>query len=122
MTHYFLYIKAGVRLDSDTRFYKVAVGEGQQGRKQNAWLEAYAFEHGHFFVRWSSDAVQFVVNCQESIGADAAPVISIPGRDLIVSLKNGCEDPAFWLACKHRHELMMRIDPHYYTYHELSKR
>lgn len=122
MTHYHLYIKAGVQLDLDTRFYKVAVGEGLQGRKQHAWLEAYALEHGHFFVRWSSDAVQFVVDCQESIGADAAPVISLPGRDLIRTLKNGCEDPAFWQACQHRHELMMRIDPHYYTYHELSKR
>lgn len=121
MTHYYLYIKAGVRLDSDTRFYKVAVGEGQQGRRQNAWLEAFAFEHGHFFVRWSSDAVQFVVDCIKSIGDDASPVISLPGRDLIRILKNGCDDPAFWQACQHRHELLMQIDSHYYTYHELKR-
>lgn len=122
MTHYYLYIQAGLELDSQTRFYKVAIGEGQLGRKQNAWLEAYAIEHGHFFVRWSSDAIQFAMDCRVSIGHDAAPIISIPGRDLIMSLKNGCEDPACWQAIQHRHELMMRIDPHYYTYHELSKR
>lgn len=122
MTRYYLYIQAGLELDSKTRFYKVAVGEGQLGRKQNAWLEAYAIEHGHFFVRWSSDAVRFVMDCRESIGHDAAPIISIPGRDLITTLKNGCEDPAFWQAIQHRHQLMMRINPHYYTYHELSKR
>lgn len=122
MTHYFLYIQAGLELDSQTRFYKVAVGEGQIGRKQYAWLEAYAIEHGHFFVRWSSDAVQFVMDCRESIGHDVAPIVSIPGRDLIKSLKNGCEDPAFWQALLHNHQLMMKIDPNYYTYHELSKR
>lgn len=121
MTHYYLYIQAGLELDSQTHFYKVAIGEGQLGRKQNAWLEAYAIEHGHFFVRWSSDAVQFAVDCIKSIGGDAAPIISLPGRDLITTLKNGCEDPAFWLAIQHRHELMMRIDPHYYTYHELKR-
>lgn len=122
MTHYNLYIQAGLELDSQTRFYKVAIGEGQLGRKQYAWLEAYAIEHGHFFVRWSSGAIQFVMDCRESIGYDAAPVISITGRDLIKSLKNGCEDPAIWQAIQHRHQLMMRINPHYYTYHELSKR
>lgn len=122
MTHYYLYIQAGVRLDSDTHFYKVAVGEGQQGRRQNAWLEAFAVEHGHFYVRWSTDAVQFAIDCQNSIGADAAPMVSIPGSDLIKSLKNGCDDPACWQAIQHRHQLLMQIDPHYYVYHELSKR
>ncbi len=122
MTHYYLYIKAGVRLDADTRFYKVAIGESQQGRKMNAWLEAYAAEHGHLFVIWSPDAVDFFSKCVVSIGHDAAPIIAIPGKDLISSLKNGCEDPAFWLAIQHRHELLMQIDPNYYTCHELSKR
>lgn len=122
MTHYFLYIQAGVRLNSDTRFYKVAVGEGQMGRKQNAWLEAYAMEHGHFFVRWSINAVEFVNACQVSIGDDAAPLISLPGRDLITTLKNGCDDPAFWQACQHRHELMMRINPNYYMYYQVGYR
>lgn len=122
MTHYYLYIKAGVRLDLDTRFYKVAVGEGLQGRKQNAWLEAFAVEHGHLYVRWSTDAVQFAIDCQNSIGADAAPMVSLPGNDLIKSLKNGCEDPACWQAIQHRHELMMRIDPNYYMYYQLGRR
>lgn len=121
MTHYYLYIQAGVRLDSDTRFYKVAVGEGQLGRRQNAWLEAYALEHGHFFVRWSSDSIQFVMDCRDSIGPDAAPIVSLPGRDLIKTLKNGCDDPQFWQACQHRHQLMMQIDPHYYACYQLSK-
>lgn len=122
MTHYYLYIQAGLELNSKTRFYKVAVGEGLQGRKQNAWLEAFAVEHGHFYVRWSTDAVQFAIDCQNSIGADAAPMVSLPGNDLIMTLKNGYEDPACWQAIQHRHQLLMQIDPHYYTYHELSKR
>lgn len=122
MTLYYLYIKAGVQLDLDTRFYKVAVGEGLQGRKQNAWLEAFAVEHGHFYVRWSTDAVQFAIDCQNSIGADAAPMVSLPGSDLIKSLKNGCEDPACWQAIQHRHELMMRIDPNYYMYYQLGRK
>lgn len=122
MTHYFLYIKAGVQLDADTHFYKVGIGDGRQGQKENAWLEAYALEHGHLFVRWSTEAVDFYSRCRNSIGVDARLLLSLPGRDLIKSLKNGCDDPACWSAILHRHELLMKIDPHYYTYHELSKR
>lgn len=121
MTHYYLYIKAGVRLDSDTRFYKVAVGDGVLGRKHLAWLEAFAFEHGHFFVIWNHEAVEFVMKCLESLGLHQQIVVSIPGRDLIKALKNGCDDPQFWQACQHRHQLMMQIDPHYYAYYQLSK-
>lgn len=122
MTHYYLYIKAGVQLDADTRFYKVAIGDGIIGTKTYTWLEAYAAEHGHLFVRWSHDAIEFVEKCRESIGHDAAFLLSLPGRDLIKTLKNGCEDPACWSAIQHRHQLLMKIDPKYYTYHELAKR
>ena len=122
MTHYYLYIKAGVQLDADTRFYKVGIGDGRLGQKENAWLEAYALEHGHLFVRWSKEAVDFYSRCRNSIGVNARFLLSLPGRDLIKSLKNGCDDPACWSAIQHRHELLMKIDPHYYTYHELSKR
>lgn len=122
MTHYHLYIKAGVQLDADTRFYKVTIGEGKKGHRQSAWLEAYAIEHGHFFVRWSTDAVDFYSKCQECIGKDAFPILALSGHDLIKTLKNGCDDPACWSAIQHRHELLMQIDPHYYTYHELVRR
>lgn len=122
MTHYYLYIKAGLELDSSTRFYKVAIGDGILGKKQITWLEAYSMEHGHLFVIWSHEAVEFVMKCLDSIGLHQQIVISIPGRDLIQKLRNGCDDPQFWQAIQHRHNLLMQIDPHYYTYHELARR
>lgn len=122
MTHYFLYIQAGVQLNADTHFYKVGIGESVTGMQFRAWLEAYAAEHGHLFVRWSVEAADFYQKCIDSIGPDAHCIASIPAADLIKSLKTGCDDPACWQALQHRHQLLMKIDPKYYTYHELSKR
>lgn len=122
MTHYFLYIKAGAVLNEDTRFYKVGIGESKEGMLIYAWLEAYAAEHGHMFCRWSHDAVEFYSKCIESIGHNAQLIKSIPAADLKKVLRTGCEDPACYEAIMNRHKMMMALDPHYYTYYELSKR
>lgn len=115
MTHYYLYIAAGIQVDADTRFYKVGVGESEAQNKKRAWLEAYAFEHGHFFVRWSLDAVEFCVKCQESIGRKYPEVLSVMANDLCKILATGCEEPAFYQSSLNRHKLLMQIDPDYYT-------
>ena len=121
MTRYYLYIKAGLEIDLETRFYKVGIGTGTIGRRLQAWLEAYALEHGHFFVIWSHESCEFYEKCRSQVGPGAAPLIGIHAAALKKSLKNGCEDPAFWQAIQHRHQLMMQIDPHYYYYHQISK-
>lgn len=120
MTHFYLYIEAGVQLNADTHFYKVAIGESEAQQRIYAWLESYAIEHGHFFVRWSHDAADFYQKCADSIGHDASPLAHVVGTALVRALKNGCEDPATFLANQHRHELLMRIDSNYYMYHELA--
>lgn len=122
MTHYFLYIKAGVQLDAHTRFYKVLIGEGKNGVRQNAWLEAYAAEHGHMFVRLSLDARSFYAKCCMSIGVNVDIIETVTAKQLIETLKTGCEVPACFEAIHNRHKMMMQLDPHYYTYYELSKR
>lgn len=115
MTHYYLYIAAGHTIDSNTRFYKVGIGESEAQNKKRAWLEAYAFEHGHFFVRWSLDAVEFCVKCQQSIGIKHPDVLSVLANDLCKILATGCEEPAFYQSALNRHHLLMQIDPNYYT-------
>lgn len=122
MTHYFLYIKAGVVLNEDTRFYKVGIGESKQGIRLQAWLEAYAAEHGHMFCRWSHDSWGFYSKCLISIGPNAQELQAITAAELKKVLRTGCEDPASYDAIMNRHKMMMAIDPHYYTYYELSKR
>lgn len=122
MTNYFLYIKAGAVLNEDTRFYKVAIGESAVGIRHHAWLEAYAAEHGHMFCKWSHDAVEFYSKCIESIGHNAQLIMSVPAAQLKKRLQVDGEDPACYYAIMNRHAMMMAIDPHYYTYYELSKR
>lgn len=122
MNRYYLYIQTGVQLNTDSKFYKVACGESAAGNRMNAWLEAYAAEHGHYFVRWSHDAADFYTKCVDSIGPDAHCIVAIGAKELIQSLKTGCDDPACWQAIQHRHNLLMQIDPHYYVYHELARR
>lgn len=122
MTHYFLYIKAGVILNEDTRFYKVGIGESEVGVRLHAWLEAYAAEHGHMFCRWSLKSAEFYSKCIESIGHNAQRIQAVAAADLKKILRTGCEDPECYYAIVNRHKMMMAIDPHYYTYHELSKK
>ena len=121
MTRYYYYIKAGLVLDSQTTFYQVAVGEGQQGRRQNAWLEAYSIEHGHFFIRQTVSADDFIWKALLSVDKDIKDIVPINAKDLINSLKTGCDDPAVWQAIQHRHELLMEIDSHYFAYYQISK-
>lgn len=121
MTHYYLYIKAGLEIDLETRFYKVAVGTGVYGQKLHSWLEAYANEHGHFFVLWSADAADFYAKCRDQIGPGAAPIIGINAAALKNSLKTGCDDPAQWQGLQHRHHLLMQIDSEYFFHASISK-
>ena len=105
MTHYYLYIAAGLQIDTDTRFYKVGIGESETQCKKRAWLESYAFEHGHFFVRWSLDATGFLARCLESVHKDLFDVLTLKADDLCQILATGCEVPAFYQAALKRHHL-----------------
>ena len=122
MTHYHLYIQAGVQLDAATRFYKVGIGQSKDQHRLYAWLHSYAIEHGHFFMLWSNDVAEFFCKCRESIGHGAAPLVTISAADLKKSLKTGCEDPAVFNAILHQHNLLMQIDTHYYMTYQLTKR
>lgn len=122
MTHYYLYIKAGQTLDTDTHFYKVGIGESEVQRKKMAWLQAYAHEHGHFFVIWSQEAAYFMIKCQKSIGPNAKNVLAIMANDLVRILRDGAQEPTSYQAELNRHHLMMQINPNYYTCQMLKVR
>lgn len=122
MTRYYLYIQAGLELDSSTRFYKVGISESLALSKVRTWLEAYANEHGHLFVIWSHDAATFFSRCSESIGPNAQPLVMIQGSKLVRLLKGGLPDPDSWFVTQERHKLLLRVDPHYFTYYQLSKK
>lgn len=115
MTHYYLYIQAGQTLDTCTAFFKVGVGESERHLWKLAWLKAYAHDHGHYFVIWTPDAVDFMVKCQKSIGPNAKNVIAIMANDLIRILRDGAGVPSSYPAELNRHQLLMKIDPRYYT-------
>lgn len=122
MTHYYLYIKAGQELDTNTDFFKVGIGESASQIRKRAWLQAYANEHGHFFVIWSPEAVEFMIKCQQSIGPNAKNVIAIMANDLVFILRDGGEMPSSYQAELNRHQLMMKIDSSYYTCQMLKVR
>lgn len=115
MTHYYLYIADGLTIDSNTRFYKVGIGESEAQNKKRAWLESYAYEHGHFFVRWSLDAVEFLARCLVSVNKDLFDVLTLKADEMVNVLDGTREEPSFYQATLNRHHLLMQIDPHYYT-------
>ena len=120
MTRYYYYIKAGMALDRSSSFYRVAVGDTERGHRQTAWLEAYALEHGHFFVLVDSESSCFVMDCLESIGLDGGTIKQVTAPDLIRSLRTSCEVPAVYSAILHRHKLLMQVDPHYFASYKIS--
>ena len=122
MTHYYLYIQAGQTLDTRTAFYKVGVGKSDDQIKKLAWLQAYAHDHGHFFIIWSPDAVTFMIKCQKSIGTNAKNVVAIKANDLIRYFRDGAEVPSSYQAELNRHQLLLKIDPSYYTCQMLKVR
>lgn len=122
MTHYYLYIQAGATLNTYTAFFKVGIGESDAQIRKRAWLQAYANEHGHFFVIWSPDAVDFMIKCQESIGPKAKNVVAIMANDLVRILRDGAEVPSSYQAELNRHRVLMQIDPRYYTCQMLKVR
>jgi hypothetical protein len=122
MTRYYLYIKAGVQLDAGSQFFKVAIGESQKDVRVYAWVESYAYEHGHFFVRWSLPAVDFLSRCLDSVNKQILDVVPIKAKDLVSFLRDGCEEPAFYQAALSRHKLLMQIDPDYYSNYHLQNR
>lgn len=122
MTHYYLYIQAGQELNTFTAFYKVGIGQSAAQTKKRAWLQAYAQEHGHFFVIWSPEAVDFMVKCQKSIGPKAKNVIAIMANDLVRILRDGAQEPSSYQAELNRHHLMMQVDSSYYTIQMLKVR
>lgn len=122
MTHYYLYIQAGQELNTYTAFFKVGVGESETQIKKRAWLQAYAHEHGHFFVIWSPETVDFMIKCQKSIGPKAKNVIAIMANDLIKYLRDGAEVPSSYQAELNRHRVLMQIDPAYYCYNTIRKK
>lgn len=122
MTHYYLYIQAGATLNTYTAFFKVGIGESEAQIRKRAWLQAYAHEHGHFFVIWSPDAVDFMIKCQQSIGPNAKNVVAIMANDLVRILRDGAEVPSSYQAELNRHHLMMKVDTSYYTVQMLKRR
>jgi len=122
MKYYYLYIKAGLEIDLETRFFKVGIGASKRDQKIRAWLEAFAIEHGHFFCIWSEHAAQFFLKCRNQIGEGAAPLIWVDAAQLRRDLNTGCEDPVIWQAIQHRHKLLMQIDSKYYFHYQISKR
>lgn len=122
MTHYYLYIRAGKTLCSDTRFYKVGIGESESQQRNYAWLESYAFEHGHFFVIWSPEAVDFLLKCLQSIDRDSSNIIALKAVELVRILRDGHAEPSTFQTNVNRHRLMMKIDPNYYTFQMLKAR
>lgn len=122
MTHYYLYIKAGQELDTNTDFFKVGIGESDAQIRKRAWLQAYANEHGHFFVIWSPEAVEFMIKCQESIGPNAKNVVAVMANGLVRILRDGAEVPSSYQAELNRHRVLMQIDPRYYTCQMLKVR
>lgn len=115
MTHYYLYIEAGLSIDSNSRFYKVGIGESEVQCKKRAWLESYAYEHGHFFVRWSLDAVEFLARCLESVNKDLFDVLTVKADDICAFFNGTGDEPAFYQSALNRHRLLKQIDPSYYT-------
>lgn len=122
MTHFYLYIAAGETIDRNTQFFMVGIGESEKMRKHQAWLEAFAYEHGHFFVKWSVDAVDFCRKCLDSVGLKMDSVKAVKAPELVKFLASGDKAPVFLRSSMNRHHILMQIDSNYYFNYTINKK
>ena len=122
MTHYYLYISCGTSLDENSRFYKVAIGSSIQQTRFRAFLESYAIEHGHFFVLWDNDAIDFLNRCLQSVNMSLSQVTFCTGKELCNYFKGIAGSPYSLTSNMQRHDLLRRIDAAYYATCMLRRR
>lgn len=122
MTRYYLYIKAGLELDNSTRFYKLSIGESERQDRVRAWLEAYAFEHGHFFAIYDGYCVGFLDSCLHSVSKDWRDVLITRGDSFVASLRGNGDDPVMFSQALHRHRFLRKINPNYYALCQIARR
>lgn len=103
MTHYYLYIMAGDEIDSESMFFKVAIGTTPQARRDFLYLTQFAEEHGHYFELWTIEVDVFLEKIANSLrhadgdcAATIIPMAGISARDLVRALKDmGVITPSF---------------------------
>lgn len=122
MTHFYLYITADSTIDRESMFFMVGIGESERMRKHQAWLEAFAYEHGHFFVKWTSEAVEFCRKCLDSVGLKMDSVKAVKAPDLVKFLGYGEKAPIFYQSAINRHHVLMQVDSNYYFYNTIGKK
>lgn len=121
MKHYFCLIMAGREIDSDTRIFKVAVGNSRQSDRDYLFLVAQSVQNNWYFEKWSSQVADFVQMVLESLVPEqsddplgGAIVEGITARELVRNLKMGTKIPTdpqlfrnannirYWLSLNYR--------------------
>ena len=122
MTHFYLYISCGTSLDENSRFYKVGIGESSRQSRVYDFLESYALEHGHYFVLWDNNAIDFLKRCLDSVNGTLSQVTTMSGDELRKAFLTQSPVPYSLKANQQRHDLLKRIDPAYYAVCMLRRR
>ena len=112
MTHYYLYIEAGARLDDTSKFYSVGIGSSLQGNRDRKFLEHYAALKGHYFAIWSDDVDEFLAKVKNSLSSHSVQTRMISARNLVRSFKTATMVPesAASLKTAHHQRYMMNLD------------
>lgn len=122
MTRNYLYISAASTIDKNSQFFMVGIGESEKMRRHYAWLEAFALEHGHFFVLWTQDAVEFCRKCLDSVGLKMDSVKAVKAPELVKFLGSGEKAPVFYQSAINRHRMLMQVDSNYYYYYSIKNK
>lgn len=93
MTCKYYYVSAGAVCDDATRIYVVTLGISAQGKRDHAFLQSYAIQHGHYFEKMSVDSDTFILNLRESLAEFDISTQLIAGRDLVKLLRQGLTVP-----------------------------
>lgn len=94
---------AGKEIDSESMFFKVAVGSTAQAQRDFLYLTQFAKEHGHYFELWTLEVDLFLEKIANSLphadgecAATILPMVATSARDLVRSLKDmGVLEPSY---------------------------
>lgn len=128
MTHNYYFIDAGRIIDSNTKFYLVAVGTSKQADRDFLYLTAYAADHQCYFERVSEHTDAFVQRIAQSIAPvdKLAPMASlnmqhVSARELVRCLKTSTAVPSSVLQEQQQAYLLSQLSVNYRAFRNIAK-
>lgn len=129
MTHYYLLIEESGVLTSESKIWKVAVGQSKQADRDFLFLLAHTADNGYYFEKITGAVAEFLYNIAVSVAPvgsespiDYLNIRQVKARDLVRSIKKRTAIPLDSLLLQHQRAFRYLTNINFRTAGEIAKR